>query len=91
MIYLKQVKSKQTLDKRVQSLAHLTPLHSGTHETLHHSITYSSIFHAKIPQKVCTSLKVPLRIGGKCYGITHNTNHSYGYNSNYLHCNSGRK
>ena len=57
MIYLKKVKSKQTLDKRVQSLAHLTPLHSGTHETLHHSTTYSSIFHAKIPQKVCTTLK----------------------------------
>ena len=59
MIYFKQVK-QQRLENRVQSLAHLTPLHSGTHETLHHSTTYSSIFHAKNPQKVCTSSKVPL-------------------------------
>lgn len=48
MIYLKQVKSKQALDDRVQSLAHLTPLHSGTHETLHQAIHILAYFMQKI-------------------------------------------
>lgn len=40
-------------------------------DSLHSQQVYSITTREKFLEKVCTSLKVPLRIGGKCYGTTH--------------------
>lgn len=40
-------------------------------DSLHSQQVYSITIREKFLEKVCTSLKVPLQVGGKCYGTTH--------------------